>query len=195
MKATAQAFFAYLQKPIFLPHSEAMTPVAKAKTVGRLLLLDLALMLPTLLLLSVLEQTGIMPRYSDHLLEMLLSMPGWQVLLLACVLAPLLEELVFRAFLRPFAAIRPRWWGTVFPALFFISAVGFGLVHITNYDGTPHWLVWPLATLPQIVMGLLLGYVRIRCGLGWAMLFHGGHNAVFVSLFLAARAIDPSLLA
>lgn len=195
MKATARAFFAYLQKPTFLPRSEAMTPAERWMGVGYLLLLDLALMVPTLLLLSVLEQTGVMPQYSDHLMEMMLSMPGWQVLVLACVLAPLLEELVFRAFLRPFPAIRPRWWATIFPLVFFVSAVIFGLVHITNYDGSPHWLVWPLATLPQIVMGLLLGYVRIRFGLGWAMLFHGGHNAVFVTMFLVVRAADPSLLA
>lgn len=60
-----------------------------------------------------------------------------------------------------------------FKYFFYFSAISFALVHISNF--TPYnpvvFLFYPLYTLPQFFMGLLLGYLRVRQGFfsGWTV--------------------------
>ncbi len=69
-----------------------------------------------------------------------------------------------------------RWfyWG---------SALAFGSVHLTNFTGGNALILLPL-TLPQLLLGLILGYVRTRFGLWSSMLMHAAHNTLFISLVL-----------
>ncbi|MEM8641847.1 MAG: CPBP family glutamic-type intramembrane protease [Cyanobacteria bacterium P01_G01_bin.54] len=63
-----------------------------------------------------------------------------------------------------------------FPRLIFYTlTVLFGAVHITNY-GTQVWLFLPLLVLPQVIIGLLFGFVRVRYGFAWAIGLHAFHN-------------------
>jgi membrane protease YdiL (CAAX protease family) len=41
----------------------------------------------------------------------------------------------------------------------------------------------PILTLPQLSLGFLLGYLRLKYGVGYSMLLHGGYN--FFILLLA----------
>lgn len=65
--------------------------------------------------------------------------------------------------------------------LFYGSALIFGVLHLANYARLDQiWYLTPLLIFPQVMLGLVLGYVRMRYGLGWAMLNHLIHNALLV---------------
>jgi membrane protease YdiL (CAAX protease family) len=91
----------------------------------------------------------------------------------AVVLAPVIEELIFRLFLVNYKTeFYFRW-------VYYFSAIIFGLIHIITYeaDSTHYRFMW-LITLPQIFSGFLLGYVRIIYGFWYAVLLHGLANAL-----------------
>ena len=93
----------------------------------------------------------------------------------AIILAPILEEAIFRLFLGSFRN-KPY-----FKFLFYISALLFGWVHIFNFEFTSsHFVFIPIITLPQIVLGLMLGYVRIIYGFWYGVLLHFLYNMIVV---------------
>ena len=64
-----------------------------------------------------------------------------------------------------------------FRILFYGSCILFGLVHIFNYPNYLHiWYLIPLLFLPQLIIGLFLGFVRVHYGIGWSILTHGLYN-------------------
>jgi membrane protease YdiL (CAAX protease family) len=87
-------------------------------------------------------------------------------------LAPIVEELIFRGVIfSGFQRIYPAFW-----AIFF-SALLFGLFHLNP---------WQLG--PTFLLGLLLGYVRLRTGSLLAAIFtHALHNGM---IFLAVYYHD-----
>lgn len=65
-----------------------------------------------------------------------------------------------------------------FPWVFHLSAVVFAAVHLNNFRlADPAWWLLPLLVLPQWSAGLVLGWLRVRRGIGAAMLLHGLFNA------------------
>jgi hypothetical protein len=73
-----------------------------------------------------------------------------------------------------------------FGFFFYASAVLFALTHITNYTPlNPQTLLFaPLLVMPQFIVGTMLGYIRVRYGIGYSILFHVVVNAI---LFVLAR--------
>lgn len=57
---------------------------------------------------------------------------------------------------------------------FYLSAIIFGLVHITNFKGITlnNFMFTPLLVLPQVFGGTILGYVRVKYGFLYNVLFH-----------------------
>ncbi len=89
----------------------------------------------------------------------------------AVVIAPLSEELFFRGLLLQAACYHLRHaWAAVA-----VSAVAFGLVHAQPQD-----------VLPLLTLGVVLGYLRLRCGMLWpCVLLHALFNTrtmIFVIL-------------
>jgi len=64
-----------------------------------------------------------------------------------------------------------------FAWVFYGMATGFALLHLLNFNlhQTPLWL-WPLLVLPQWCTGLVLGWLRVRRGIGAAILLHAMFN-------------------
>lgn len=64
-----------------------------------------------------------------------------------------------------------------FGGIVWAQALLFGLIHLGNYASlaSPLGLV---VVLPQVLGGLLLAYIRTRLGLGAAMAYHAGYNAL-----------------
>ncbi len=62
----------------------------------------------------------------------------------------------------------------IFKWYFYIIAISFGLFHITNYDELEGLLLFagPIFVLPQIFMGFILGYMRMKFGFKIVILFH-----------------------
>ena len=77
----------------------------------------------------------------------------------------------------PFFARHFRWF-------YLGSALAFASVHLTNFTEGNALILLPL-TLPQFLLGLILGYARIQFGLWASVLFHAAHNSLFVGLLLA----------
>ena len=112
--------------------------------------------------------------------------PGF-IFLVVVVLAPLLEELIFRGPMYFFR--RSKYFGLVFYVLTF----GFAFYHITNFEITSQILyLSPLLVAPQLFIGLLLGYIRVRLGLEWAMLLHALYNLLIIGPVIVLHLLDIS---
>lgn len=70
----------------------------------------------------------------------------------------------------------------VFPYAFWGTSLGFGLMHLANYDGGGMGILLPLIILPQFTVGVILGYVRMRFGLWSAIVFHGAYNTALLTV-------------
>lgn len=77
------------------------------------------------------------------------------------------------------------WFQRHFRWFYYGSALAFGSVHLTNFDSGNALILLPL-TLPQLLLGLILGFVRTRFGLWSSILMHAAHNTLFISLALAS---------
>lgn len=154
------------------------------------------------------------------------TMPYWAFVFAAVLVAPVMEELIFRAQLRRFtgmiffisficgtlltAATHTSWaflicpfifailfiiyrftlagsmlrkfrfWERVFPWHFHLTAVCFALVHLSNYErGIALLPLGILYTLPQLAIGLVLGFARMNYGLKYSMALHAMYNLTF----------------
>ena len=79
-----------------------------------------------------------------------------------------------------------RWYQHHPRLLFYGTTLAFGALHITNYDPSV-WQLMVLLVLPQTILGLWLGYVRLRYGFGWAVLGHAFHNGFVLSPILLIK--------
>jgi membrane protease YdiL (CAAX protease family) len=98
-------------------------------------------------------------------------------LFLACVAAPVAEELVFRGLLYP--ALKTRWGR---PAAVVLSSVLFGAIHL-------HWASF----LSLAVLGAVLALVFDATGrLGRAIALHAVFNTVTCALLLVSKLLPPA---
>lgn len=74
----------------------------------------------------------------------------------------------------------PARYRAAYPSVFWIVALLFAGVHLTNYPSVSLWSL-PLV-LPQLWAALMLGFTRQRIGLPAAMLQHMGANAATMVL-------------
>lgn len=71
-----------------------------------------------------------------------------------------------------------------FAWFFYASAFLFAVVHLTNFGASGASLALLPLVLPQFVLALLLGYLRVNRGLMAAAALHMLHNAAFAGLML-----------
>jgi len=84
-------------------------------------------------------------------------------------------------------------WDMKFGYVFYISLLIFGMMHITNYDnGYLKYFLLPLLVLPQLLLGLFCGYIRISMDFFRGYLFHASHNFVSILPALAFTIISMS---
>ncbi|WP_299705505.1 CPBP family glutamic-type intramembrane protease [uncultured Pontibacter sp.] len=109
----------------------------------------------------------------------------WVVLGMALVLYALNADAI--------AGFLKKAWGKVYGVFFYLMAFVFGLIHITNYTDFDYAsaavLLIPILIAPQIIAGVLLGYMRVKHGFRWGYFLHAGHNALFFGLALATMGI------
>ena len=145
-----------------------------------------------------------------HAFDDLKKLPGYQVLLMAAVIAPILEEIIFRAplvlfkspltlYIKPipfsdwkieFPTIHIRFFKNpkVFKVAFYLFTLAFGFIHLSNYQIDSQILLFsPILVAPQLVIGFIFGFTRVRLGLPWAILMHAAYNGFLVSLFLLVK--------
>lgn len=79
-----------------------------------------------------------------------------------------------------------RFIESYFKYFFYGTVLLFGLVHATNFKGNP-WIILAFAPIlgsPQLLLGYILGFIRMKYGLFYSILFHVSVNAVFLPLAL-----------
>ena len=74
-----------------------------------------------------------------------------------------------------------------FPHLFYAVAVYFAFVHFFNFEVTGNqWLFTPIMVLPQFIIGLYVGYTRLKYGFLSAVVIHMINNLIPLSIMLLA---------
>ncbi|SEQ96159.1 CPBP family intramembrane glutamic endopeptidase [Neolewinella agarilytica] len=73
------------------------------------------------------------------------------------------------------------WWDRNYRWIFYLSAILFAYVHISNFKiNATILLLSPLLVAAQFWMGSLSGYLRARYGFVWSLLLHGIHNLILI---------------
>lgn len=155
---------------------------------GQLLAIALFFSLSIALLMGIMEKTTELD-LGKHAMDLLFDDYSPAIIFLVVVLlAPILEELFFRGPLYLFR--RSPYFGLIF----YLFSIAFGFYHITNFEITPTVLyLSPLLVSPQLFIGLLLGYIRVRLGLEWAILLHACYNFVLIGPIILLKALDIPL--
>ena len=69
---------------------------------------------------------------------------------------------------------------------FYLSVAAFGSVHVFNFEPSDHSLIFAglILVMPQMVAGLFMGYVRMKHGILYSMLFHFSMNMLALPYFI-----------
>lgn len=178
MRELLKELFLFLKKPI-LVKDENTNFNYRFTIFLRLLILSLATGFVISPVFSILENLEIINLDNHASKQMIKEFSKIQVVLFTVILAPLLEELIFRA---PITAFKnPKYFGF----FFYLLAILFGYIHITNFEISQNiLLVSPILVLPQILLGGYLGFIRVRFGLIWSIALHASYNGILVSISL-----------
>ena len=228
MKRTLDTFASFLKNPKPLKQLKDKNLLLKDFTALYTLYVVFSILLMSIL--GVLLHFDLVKEYKG--IDLLKEFGVLGTLLIACIIAPLLEESLFRYHLKEmnsaiyfvflsvgalivsqideirqqlviigialvFAVLviellkkRSRFyvtkfWMKIYPYLFYYTAIIFGLVHLSNYEdltlGDPGFVFYIAS---QTFGGLGLGYLRIKYGLVYSILFHALFNLLMVTLVI-----------
>ena len=167
--------YAYIKNPT-CDRNKDLT--LKEKATLMIIILGLAFVINFFFILIIggLEQLGLFSMEDHAINKMFEDLSPILIIVAAVVIAPILEELIFRAPITLFCDS-----GKSFKWIFYGFAIIFGYIHITNYDLTTNvLLISPILVAPQIILGLLLGLIRVKLGLIYSILFHAVYNAILI---------------
>lgn len=178
MKNTFLDIVSFLRNPV-LEKDENTNLNYRFKVFGQILILCVIAATLTTPLFSIFESLGIISMENHKVEEAFKDLSPAIVILIGALIVPVIEELIFRAPLTAFK--KPN----AFKLGFYIFTIGFALIHITNFELTTSILLLsPILVLPQLFVGIGLGYLRIRFGLQWSILLHCVYNLIFLSISL-----------
>lgn len=161
----------YLKNPEYLP-LQNISIKDKFIVVLKTLALSLIICLSLAILIGLVAQFGLVDMEKHSSKELMEKYSKLVVFLLVTLAAPIIEEVIFRAPLSSF-----RNYKKSFKYIFYGFAILFGYIHIYNYEITAYTLLLsPILVAPQIVLGLFLGYLRVKLGLIYSMLLHALYN-------------------
>ncbi|MGI9547715.1 MAG: CPBP family intramembrane glutamic endopeptidase [Flavobacteriaceae bacterium] len=177
----------FIKKPEYKSDNE-LGSQGRWLMLGSLLAMALFISLGIAMIISVLEQTANLD-FGEHAIDQLFQEYGAPIIFIGVViLAPILEELIFRG---PLYLFRNSPY---FGIIFYLFTLAFGFYHITNFELTPTVLyLSPLLVAPQLIIGLLLGYIRIRLGLIWAMMLHSCYNLVLIGPLITMKILNMEI--
>jgi membrane protease YdiL (CAAX protease family) len=179
-----QAVLQFLKNPIY-SEDENRDFGYRVQLLFRLLALSLLISIVLGMVIGLLEQLTPLD-LGDHAMDLFLdNYSPWIVFLVAVFLAPFLEELLFRGPMVFFK--KSRYFGVFFYAITLV----FGFYHITNFElNTQVVLASPILVLPQLCVGVFLGFIRVRLGLLWAMALHALYNLILLGPVLLLRYLN-----
>tara|TARA_R110000868_G_scaffold4211_13_gene26665 strand:+ start:69703 stop:70260 length:558 start_codon:yes stop_codon:yes gene_type:complete len=177
----------FLKNPVYFPYQELSTK-EKLHIFTKLLVLNIAFSFCLGLLMGVITTLTNADLGEHGVDELFKKYNVFIVFLLAVILAPIVEELLFRGPLVFFKHSR------FFKYLFYLSALLFGAVHLSNFESFTGFL-WlaPVLVAPQVFAGFFLGFTRVKLGLGWSILLHASHNGILLAPLLLAKLIGVAI--
>ncbi len=181
MIETFNELISYLKNPVLEKDDNTSLKYRKRKFIHLLFICIItgSLLMPLFWVLEYAELVN----FDNHAMEELLKSFNFPIIFLfAVIVAPALEEILFRAPITLFK--QPQ----TFKSMFYVFAVLFGIVHITNYEISTNVLLFsPILIAPQTILGGYLGFIRVRFGLLWSILLHAFYNATFLLLTFAGE--------
>jgi len=209
---TFHALWRFIKKPVELSEDKASLQL-KIGTCLALFLIQIPPLLVLMSLISGLEQLGLWEEDMHSLQKIFQEMEPVLIFFFAVIVAPLFEEVMFRLILKFRSNFLILWsihigvalhlgqkrsllktarkvWDKFYRWIFYFMAVAFGLMHIMNFEPSLNiYLLAPILVAPQILIGINLGYLRIRFGLIWSILFHALYNGILMSIALLTGEI------
>ncbi len=209
---TFHALWRFIKKPVELSEDKASLQL-KIGTCGALFLIQIPPLLVLMSLIGGLEQLGLWEEDMHSLQKIFQEMEPVLIFFFAVIMAPLLEEVMFRLILRFRSNFLILWsihigvalhlgqkrsllktarkvWDKFYGWVFYLMTMAFGLMHIMNFEPSLNiYLLAPILVAPQILIGINLGYLRVRFGLIWSILFHAFYNGVLMSIALLTGEI------
>ncbi len=209
---TFHALWRFIKKPVELSEDKASLQL-KIGTCGALFLIQIPPLLVLMALVGGLEQLGLWDEDMHSLQKIFQEMEPVLIFFFAVIMAPLLEEVMFRLILRFRSNFLILWsihigvalhlgqkrsllktarkvWDKFYGWIFYLMTMAFGLMHIMNFEPSLNiYLLAPILVAPQILIGINLGYLRVRFGLIWSILFHAFYNGVLMSIALLTGEI------
>ena len=209
---TFHALWRFIKKPVELSEDKASLQL-KIGTCGALFLIQIPPLLVLMALVGGLEQLGLWDEDMHSLQKIFQEMEPVLIFFFAVIVAPLFEEVMFRLILRFRSNFLILWsihigvalhlgqkrsllktarkvWDKFYGWVFYLMTMAFGLMHIMNFEPSLNiYLLAPILVAPQILIGINLGYLRVRFGLIWSILFHAFYNGVLMSIALLTGEI------
>ncbi len=209
---TFHALWRFIKKPVELSEDKASLQL-KIGTCGALFLIQIPPLLVLMALVGGLEQLGLWDEDMHSLQKIFQEMEPVLIFFFAVIMAPLLEEVMFRLILRFRSNFLILWsihigvalqlgqkrsllktarkvWDKFYDWVFYLMTMAFGLMHIMNFEPSLNiYLLAPILVAPQILIGINLGYLRVRFGLIWSILFHAFYNGILMSIALLTGEI------
>lgn len=119
---------------------------------------------------------------SSHALQDMMEANPLNLFLTAVILAPIVEEFIFR--------FPIKYAGKYLGIVFYSATLLFACLHIYNFDFSEFktWML-PLLVFPQFILGLYLGFVRLKLNTWAGILVHAYNNAISLAI---AMLVDLS---
>ena len=178
----------FIRKPAYDP-LESPDLSVRFSLLAALLALSLLISFGIAMVLSVLENITDL-NLGEHAIDQLFEQyPPAFILIVVAVLAPVIEELIFRGPLYLFRKSR------FFALIYYFLTLVFGFYHITNFEITPTVILFsPVLVSPQLCIGFILGYIRVKLGLIWAILLHSIYNTILVGPVILAHYLEIAIV-
>ncbi len=209
---TLRDLWYFIKKPVELKQVRIPLKV-KISTFLALFVIQIPPLIVLSALLSGLEILGLWEEDMHRLQKIFKEMKPGLIFFFAVIIAPLFEEMMFRLILKfryNFLILWPiqllillqisnkinllktilNYWNKFYGWIFYLISIAFGLIHILNFEPSLNiYLLAPVLVAPQILIGINLGYLRIRFGLIWSILFHAFYNGILMSIALLSGEI------
>lgn len=158
-----------------------------------ILLLDFVVAFITMPILGLLEDLDILKLdYDDFLFDQNILF----ILLIAGIIVPIIEEIIFRLPLKYSRNYLFRGldyisnnrskliWNKYFKFFFYAFAIVFALIHLSNYNNNSilFFVLAPIIVFSQFFGGLTLGYIRLKLGFIWGVLQHSLFNCFIFAI-------------
>ncbi len=207
IRETYQDFCLFLKRPVDQP-DPIQSSRHKIKRLFSLLIIEIPIVAVIGAFIYGIEKLGLI-NTEEHKLELLFQqLPLWRFMLLVIIIGPFAEEIIFRLYLRfknndlihfiiklvsfmgrengnRMESYLNHLWTNKFRRIFLFSAVMFAYFHLTSYELTGAVLLLsPILIAPQFVVGLIVGYLRVKHNLMLGYCMHVIHNAFFILVSL-----------